>query len=375
MKLKVGDKVRVIETTGLNATSNCGIGTVLTIDSLKGITAERPIVAINSEGKIAGYFNEKALELIEPKKTKNQRITALEKEVAELKKILNEIQNGPKTMRDTMNELLSEPSTTDDIIEFEGNQYRKVDREARKGDVVIFKDGIKPVDWITIGKPYKATEGVDDCEKGEFIGDICGEFPIYRYDDFNRTRETVDVYELIKQELTPNQQRAEIIEKAKKFVEEQKDEDGDIQIEGWYSCTPEWIVDIEKRTLVVLLKGYQSKNLRAKGISKCHPNDVFNEHIGKAIALGRALGIDVSEFENAVQPNEIVVGMVIKGNESENRFYRKSRKFTLTSETDYGGFYYKEASKYSGEPSNDYILSFQFGDILNDTNAQYEEVK
>lgn len=44
--------------------------------------------------------------------------------------------------------------------------------------------------------------------------------------------------------------------------------------------------------------------------ARCHPNDVFNEDIGKAIAVGRLRKLNVSEFENAVQPTDVVVGQI-----------------------------------------------------------------
>ncbi|MEG0380711.1 MAG: hypothetical protein RR603_03315, partial [Kurthia sp.] len=50
----------------------------------------------------------------------------------------------------------------------------------------------------------------------------------------------------------------------------------------------------------------------SKSYSKCNPSDVFNEWIGKAISLGRALGLDVSEFEQAVQPTGFAKGQLIK---------------------------------------------------------------
>lgn len=123
--------------------------------------------------------------------------------------------------------------------------------------------------------------------------------------------------------MTPNGQRKAIIDEAKAFVEVTLAE-VDEQM-GWQTTKIrtykehgrlriEFIVNTEKRT-VVALAGYgnitELPDVLAKGIAKCNPSDVFNEHIGKAIALGRALGLDVSKFEKAVQPSEVVVGMVV----------------------------------------------------------------
>ena len=117
---------------------------------------------------------------------------------------------------------------------------------------------------------------------------------------------------------TPNEQRKAVIERAKAFVAEvseraKGDDFNDIGnvIYRHRTTRPEFHVNAKKRTVVVLLKGAHNPVLIGKAIAKCAPDDVFNADIGKAIALGRALGLDVSEFENAPKPTEVVVGMVV----------------------------------------------------------------
>ncbi|WP_102273210.1 hypothetical protein [Cytobacillus massiliigabonensis] len=74
----------------------------------------------------------------------------------------------------------------------------------------------------------------------------------------------------------------------------------------------EFIVNNEKRTVVALIRGNVSKEVRAKGIAKCAPTDCFNAHIGKAIAVRRALGLEVPEvYLRAPQPTEVRVGDVV----------------------------------------------------------------
>ncbi len=126
---------------------------------------------------------------------------------------------------------------------------------------------------------------------------------------------------------TPNEQRKAVIERAKAFIEESLNRNypsfstpkikrtidsvwfkGDAL--GGITDKAEFIVNADKRTVVALIKTLDGK-LVHKGIAKCAPDDVFNADIGKAIALGRALGLDVSEFENAPKPTEVVVGMVV----------------------------------------------------------------
>ena len=51
----------------------------------------------------------------------------------------------------------------------------------------------------------------------------------------------------------------------------------------------------------------------ARGIAKAAPDDCFNVHIGKAIALHRALGLEVpDEYLNAPQPTEVRVGDAVR---------------------------------------------------------------
>jgi len=123
-------------------------------------------------------------------------------------------------------------------------------------------------------------------------------------------------------ERTPNEQRKAIIDEAKAFVEATLAE-VDEQM-GWQTTKIrtykehgrlriEFIVNTEKRTVVALARYGNMTELPdviAKGIAKCNPSDVFNADIGKAIALGRALGLDVKRFEKAVQPGEVVVGHI-----------------------------------------------------------------
>lgn len=190
------------------------------------------------------------------------------------------------------------------------------------------------------------------------------------------------------EEKTPNELRAEVIQRAKEFIENTKTkeftgrvrtglglpEEGqrntyyDVYVFGGEFkkvCNVEFIVHQEKRTVVALLRGVTTKKVYSKGIAKCNPDDVCNEHIGKAIALGRALGKDVSEFENAVQPTKVVQGQVIAWKlDEEKALYRIDNKtrnqFNFTevkSNEKHHNYEYREIEKYTN--------------IVDDTNAQY----
>ena len=77
-------------------------------------------------------------------------------------------------------------------------------------------------------------------------------------------------------------------------------------------CRAKYIVNKEKRTIVCLLRGIATNTLYGRGIAKCDPNDTFNVDIGKAIALYRALKLDVpAEYFHIPKPNKLEVGQVI----------------------------------------------------------------
>lgn len=280
-----------------------------------------------------------------------QRVDELENQVAKLELIIHELR-GKKSI---------EPSTTntvEDIIEFEGQQYKKVDRLARKGDVITPTKGHSA--FLTQGKMHKVVED------GRVIDNYGHDIPLYTGWE-GRTPETVDVYELIEPTLTPNQQRAVIIEKAKAFVKETVAYGRNINrfIENGNSTYRNNFYDIDffykerKVTAVVYWLAFNKKRFNKPahvGRAECSPNDVFNEHIGKAIALGRALGLNVSEFEQAVQPNEVVVGMEVTVNyHNETRIIKQLKSSGTVLFTN---------------DRFDFVKNIE--SIINDTNAKYE---
>lgn len=179
---------------------------------------------------------------------------------------------------------------------------------------------------------------------------------------------------VVEEEQSPNELRAEIIERAKSFIESATERGKDayapkVNDGHEYYRNRFFNVDFHaknnKVTALVYLTNYAGKIINRKpsliGRAKCNPDDVFNEHIGKAIALGRAIGKDVSEFTNAVQPSELVVGMVIR------------RNYFNSTDT-----YEEEIEKIKGEvlhyAGGRYDLRISDADnltIIDDTNARY----
>lgn len=101
----------------------------------------------------------------------------------------------------------------------------------------------------------------------------------------------------------PKPTRAEIVARAKEYV---RHESLEVQQNLLF---PKFIVNTEKRTIVCLLERFDHGVVNSRGIAKCAPDDCFNVHIGKAIALRRALGEEIpDEYLNAPAPEGVEVG-------------------------------------------------------------------
>ena len=160
-------------------------------------------------------------------------------------------------------------------------------------------------------------------------------------------------------EKTANELRAEVIQRAKEFVEKYKYATVK-RGRCWYAVGSSFVVNSEKRTITALIKGLTIIQLRFEGIAKCSPDDVFNEHIGKAIALGRALGKDVSEFESAPQPTEPVIGHKLSNELEEG----------IDEVTVIEGV--RMFVNNTGKFWNKYTLARGVTKIIDDTNARYK---
>lgn len=164
----------------------------------------------------------------------------------------------------------------------------------------------------------------------------------------------------------PNSQRKAVIERAKAFVEEYTK-----KALGKVGCTyglmrsyrmkPSFYVNEGKRTVTVLLRRtmYNPGELVGKAIAYCAPDDVFNADIGKAIALGRALGLDVSEFENAVKPTEAVSGQLIQSIERHTGRIRFTHLVSIAENVTSINRELNDGNRYS------------YAKIIDDTAAQY----
>lgn len=256
-KFKVGDKVRILDASGIWLAREQGHSNGDITEVIQVSDNGHPFIAGKVGGRlIIGKGECRYIELVSDKPTKNQRITALESEVAELKAKVEALEKAQK------------PS-------------------------------------------YKI--GVDFARNGADIPSITSQLAKLIEGEADKRRK--------KMSLTPNELRKAIITEAKVFVEDVLTE-VDQQF-GWQTTkiplykqkgrlTVKFHVNDKKRTVTAL--AYfgnlypEDKEVVGKAIAKCAPDDVFNADIGKAIALGRALGLDVSRFEQAVKPTEVAVG-------------------------------------------------------------------
>ena len=168
--------------------------------------------------------------------------------------------------------------------------------------------------------------------------------------------------------LSANEQRKAIIAEAKAFVEKYtpivridktplSSACGDVKIT--------LNVNAEKRTVACIAHyAHVTSSPVKRAIAKCAPDDVFNVDIGKAIALGRALGLDVSKFEQAVKPS-IAIGQT----------FRVTHKGAITGKvakvTGMRPYFDGQFGKAFNHTNDSGWLGEEQVDIINDTEAQY----
>jgi hypothetical protein len=159
--------------------------------------------------------------------------------------------------------------------------------------------------------------------------------------------------------------REEIIKKAIKDIEDLKELGAnyylveDLNCPIPWTCTVEFIENREKRTVVALMRGIRSKKIYAKGIAKCCEDDCFNIHIGRAIALRKALGLEIpEEYLNAPQPIDVQVGDIVEGYGIFSVPYKETVINVIGNKCYYGDGYW------------DYINSVK---VIDDSDRHYEE--
>lgn len=153
--------------------------------------------------------------------------------------------------------------------------------------------------------------------------------------------------------------RSKIIREAKEYVEHVTD--------NYWSWNIRFVINAEKRTVVALRETPWNDQV-IRGIAKCSPDEVFNEDIGKAIALGRLLRKDVPEkFLNAPQPSQPEVGMKVRITYGNSRISTA----TLTKRRESDDNRFGRGKAFSINDSDSWLVESDFT-ILEDSDVDYE---
>src|SRR5699024_12435557 len=119
------------------------------------------------------------------------------------------------------------------------------------------------------------------------------------------------------------------------------------------------------------LRGSRTKRVRVVGRANCRPDEVSNADIGKAIALARALEIDVpNEFLSAVQPDELVKGQEVELLEETVELHVKGEITEVIAENivSFSEEDYLDCLDWAYKQTTLIGLNSK---IINDTNAEY----
>lgn len=256
------------------------------------------------------------------------------------------------------------------VIEHEGLKLKRVDREAKDSDYIRMVE-LTRSKAILKDKIYGPVEnGLVESNEEEFSEE---QWPVYD-DKYNRTPSTVEVFEVIdvldeklpftdvveeKPKLTANQQRILVIQEAKQFIAS-KVKDGITKI-----GEKEYKVHFHRngKTITCILNDLETGYTTYVNKANCHPKDVFNDHIGQAIALGGIIGTPKKIFLNAVQPKKVEIGMRVRVEMDFPEAFRgaihKGDLFTVKN--DYEG---------NGTCGTDSAITNNCT-IIDDTNAKY----
>lgn len=217
---------------------------------------------------------------------------------------------------------------------------------------------------VTVGKVYEIYK-IDGDNHACFKDEVTSSFisPKYRHLFEKVDEPLIELQDDPTEEPVPiksaNQQRAEINQRAREFVDGYKD---NINLFGTYACDAVFKVNRQKRTVTCMLVGQGTGYVRKRATTKCHPNEVFNEDIGKAISLCLVRQIDIpQEFIDAVQPDEVVAGMKVIYDDE------KSRGLLTVISNNHGGIYPPHETKLL-------VAETPPTTIIDDTNAEYGEV-
>ena len=228
-------------------------------------------------------------------------IITRKKEIMEVIEKLNEAtklaNNALAGLEGFENSIESQKMFKPDAIIVNGVEYVKTDKNPKIGDYVVFEEDVPNRTKKDVPYLYESLDKIR----------ISSEDHLWLYDwvamyDLDYAVFTKKSPTFTKKSLT----RKEVINKAMDYIHTHT-EDGYYFTTDERYCKAYFTHDREKRTSTLVLKGYYSGTIHHKETIKCHPNDAYNETIGKAILIARANKDEEMEelFENAPQPTEI----------------------------------------------------------------------
>lgn len=260
---KVGEKVLVIDPPELN-TYILPYEKAEVVGTFSNSPIERDYSGVFVRvvlGKLPEYLSDEQYEVIINNEVKNEEADGME------------------------NKLLIENAKT--VFEKKGDKY--FGYKSRLGDIVI-------------GGKYSYAFIVHYAKTNEDVVIIPGDVNVVTTPVC-----TTEEERLWKPEKSAQERRDEIVEQAKADVERLRTNN-----RLWRTFDITFDINRESRTVEAVAKKPNSRTA-FYGTAICAPDDCFNIHIGEAIALHRALGLEVpDEYLNAPQPTEVRVGDVVR---------------------------------------------------------------
>ena len=370
-KAKLGEKVLIVDTVMSAGSYNIGdILEVSWVDDGGGIY-------VKITDGLDFYLTDCEYEVIVEGDDDN--LTTLQDEINELKDELKTLKSELGNMADKQDvELIGRDVET--LKEREVESHNEIG--VKVGDRIevvrdLMRDTRPFVGWRKLGQGL-VNEGAQGVIT-HVVNDSDGFYVTVKFDanvtdiDGDRT-DTLDYFVLDVKEVRvidkpsnkPNQERINAIQAAKEFVEkftELDKDDGPVEFMehrniygGALMLVPEF--EVGGDIIIVKYKGAVMPTTYAEGSATCKDGEVFNEHIGKAIAISKALDEELPEIlqGDIPQPVEAVVGMKVN---CEGNF----DDYDATVTTEKGKLHDVDVLK-----ERPHLLL----EILDDTNAEYE---
>lgn len=132
--------------------------------------------------------------------------------------------------------------------------------------------------------------------------------------------------------------------------------------------TVDYVVNRDKQTVVAIIRCIDDGHT-TRGIARCAPNDVFNAHIGKAISLRRALGLEVpAEYLNVPKPMEVRVGDVMRSNSGIYTGVEGTVDEITYEESSPSGVFFKHSR--ANRRDGRIYKSIRFVEVIDDTREE-----